>query len=319
MKQQLYMAPILGITNCTYRNVYSYMFKGYDYAMTPFISACNVESVNSRVLRDLFHERNTVGFELIPQILSKDPKGFISVARAIAELGYKTVNWNLGCPHKKVRNKMRGSGLLDHPQMVVEFLEEVIAALSIKVSIKVRLGTDDDQQLYKLLPMLDKLAIQDITIHPRTAKQMYGGKADLDAFKKALSLTKHTVIYNGDIFAGEQFEILTKRFPSIDKWMIGRGGIINPFLPEEIKNIGICSKEEKLIRFKSFHDQIFLAYQKELDGPAHLLGKMKEHWAYWSRAFNSEKKVLVSVAKTKTIPRYSSLIEEIFTLKQFIL
>lgn len=319
MNQKLYMAPILGISSCIYRNIYDRSFDGYDFAITPFIAACNVETVNSRVLKDLFLERNTAGFELIPQIIGKDAKDFISVAKAIADLGYKTVNWNLGCPLKKVRNKQRGSGLLPYPEKIVDILKEVTAALEIDVSIKVRLGSEDNTELYRLLPLLDDIALKDITIHPRTGLQMYGGTADIDAFERALGLTKHTVIYNGDIFSKEQFYHLVDRFPTVGQWMIGRGGIINPFLPEEIKCIRTCSKDEKLVRLKQFHFDIFAAYKEELDGPAHVINKMKEHWFYWAQAFCDRKKILAKISKTQAIGKYESIVEKIFCDNELII
>lgn len=312
MKNKLYMAPILGISNCIYRNIYDRLFDGYDSAIAPFVSACNVENVNSRVLKDLFPERNTARFELIPQIIGKEAKAFISVAKAMYELGYETVNWNLGCPLKKVRNKQRGSGLLPYPDTIVSILDELIAALPNKVSIKVRLGSEDDTEIFRLLPLLNKIPLKDITIHPRTGLQMYGGTVDVDAFEKALALTTHTVIYNGDIFSKDQFDALVTRFPTINQWMIGRGGVVNPFLPEEIKSIRSCSADEKNIRFKQLHAEIFNTYKEELDGTAHVIAKMKEHWFYWSQAFEQSHKILSKISRSKSESNYSSIVDELF-------
>lgn len=319
MRDKLYMAPILGITNCIYRNVFTDFFQGYDSAMAPFISACNIESTKSKALRDLFRERNRSDLEIIPQILSKDPKGFISVAKATYDLGYDTVNWNLGCPHKKVRNKMRGSGLLAYPDFILSFLDEIISAVPNKVSIKVRLGSSNADEIYELLPRLNDLPLKDITIHPRTAEQMYSGHADPDAFEKAISLTKHTVIYNGDIFTKDQFANLKKRFNTVDHWMIGRGGIVNPFLTEEIKGIMTSTAEDKLERFRLFHDKILLEYQKELDGPAHLLGKLKEHWHYWALAFENSSHLLSKVSKLKKIKDYEKFVQQQLRVKKALL
>lgn len=313
MGNKLYMAPILGISNCIYRNIFDRLFNGYDYAMAPFISACNVETVNSKVLKDLFPERNSASFKIIPQLIGKDAKDFISVARAIYDLGYETVNWNLGCPLKKVRNKKRGSGLLPYPDEIVSLLETIISAIPNKISIKVRLGCEKGDELFKLLPMLDELPLEDITIHPRTASQMYSGQADIDAFEKALGLTKHKVIYNGDIYSTEDFSYLSERFPQIKDWMIGRGGIINPFLTEEIKELRVSDASEKIIRFRELHYKIFEAYQLELDGPAHLLAKMKEHWYYWSQAFVDSRKKMLTLARTKDLQKYQEQVNLIFS------
>ncbi|MCP4650182.1 MAG: tRNA-dihydrouridine synthase family protein [PVC group bacterium] len=315
MKPVLYMAPIQGVTGCVYRNVYSKFFEGYDYAVTPFIRSCHVDSSESNVLRDLFLKRNNTRFELIPQVLSNTPKDFISVAKATFDLGYKTVNWNLGCPNKKVRNKIRGSGLLPFTDRIIKFLEEVIPAVPNQISLKVRLGKENNKELFDLLPKLDAIPLENIIIHPRLGTQMYEGKVDISAFEESVSLTKHTIVYNGDIDSLATFKKLVKRLPMISQWMIGRGGITNPFLPEQIKNLTNSTEQEKLDRFISFHDEIFAAYQKELSGPAHITDKLKEIWQYWAKAFVGGDKILKAVSRTRSLGKYSFLVEKFFSDK----
>ncbi|MFH2137257.1 MAG: tRNA-dihydrouridine synthase family protein [Candidatus Omnitrophota bacterium] len=312
MSQILYMAPIQGITNSTYRNAHSRIFTGYDYCITAFIRSCNIDSPQSRVLRDLFPARNKAGFKIIPQILSNSPEDFISMAKAIAELGYESVNWNLGCPNKKVRNKKRGSGLLPYTWQIIEFLDKVIPALPIKISLKVRLGKKDSQELFELLPLLKDFPLQEIIIHPRTGEQLYSGEVDLSAFAQSLSLTKHPVVYNGDIDSLETFKKLSQRFPNINRWMIGRGGITNPFLAEQIKGLDSGTKKERLGRFISFHNELFALYQQELSGPRHITDKMKEIWEYWVKAFEGGNKLFRAITKVKKVEQYSVLVEKFF-------
>ncbi len=150
-------------------------------------------------LRDVLPERNDAGFTLIPQILHKSPKDFIVLAKSLYEMGYETVNWNLGCPLPMVRKKKKGAGLLPFSDEIVDFLREVISEIPNQVSIKVRLGAEDKSDLSRLLPMLNGLSLKEIIIHPRTGKQLYAGEADIDAFEECLPLSRHTIVYNGDI------------------------------------------------------------------------------------------------------------------------
>ncbi len=122
----LYMAPLLGVTNCTYRNIYSRFFRGYDRAVAPFIVSCDMKKVKPRYFRDILPKRNKTNFLLIPQILSKNPNDFILTVKAMHDLGYNLINWNLGCPVAMVRKKMRGSGLLAHPDVIKSFLDQVL-------------------------------------------------------------------------------------------------------------------------------------------------------------------------------------------------
>jgi len=309
-KTLLSMAPLMGITSCIYRNAYSRIFKGYDYAVAPFIASSGGRKSS---LKDILPERNHPSFELIPQILSKNPNDFIALSKKIFFLGYKTINWNLGCPFPRVRNKMRGGGLLPHSEFIVSFLEDVIPKIPTSISLKVRLGNQHNIDLLKLLPLLDDFALEEIIIHPRTSIQMYKGNVDLASFEKCLTLTKHKICYSGDINSLKDYLALTEKFPSVNRWMIGRGGVVNPFLPEEIK--GIYDNENKIKKYKALHGAIFSSYNEELDGPAHLIDKMKGLWYYWSKAFSDGERIFLSIARTKSVDKYQSVVDTFFKSK----
>ncbi len=98
----------------------------------------------------------------------------------------------------------------------------------------------------------------------------------------------------------------------INRWMIGRGGITNPFLPEEIKNTGGDGKDGKLDRFISFHEALLEVYQKELSGPAHIIGKMKEVWRYWVKAFEGGDRLFFKLSRAKSVKKYSATVEQFF-------
>ncbi|MFC1576824.1 tRNA-dihydrouridine synthase [Candidatus Omnitrophota bacterium] len=308
----LYMAPMQGVTSAAYRNEYSRHFDGYDYAMSPYIKTRNANRVKIRGIRDILPEKNNARFKLIPQILSKTSKDFITLAKGMFDLGYETVNWNLGCPLARIRKKMRGSGLLPFTEKILEFLNKVIPAIPNQVSLKLRLGSEDSGDIFNLLPPLNDLPLKEIIIHPRTGKQMYDGTADVSSFEKSLSLTRHSVVYNGDIDSFEKYEYLAGRFPSVSRWMIGRGGIVDPFLPEEIKALRRSARHEKLSRYREFHNAVFVSMQKELSGPGHLLGKMKEYWRYWSKAFEEGDRLFLTLSRTKNVNKYLSLVEKFF-------
>ncbi|MDD5132633.1 MAG: tRNA-dihydrouridine synthase family protein [bacterium] len=311
-KPVLYMAPIQGITNCEYRNAYSRFFAGYDLAVTPFIRSCVVTSNTCTALRDLFPRNNDTRFGIIPQILSNTPSDFISMAKALYELGYETVNLNLGCPIKHIRSKRRGAGLLPYPSEIMRMLNTVIPAIPNKLSIKVRLGSEHNRELIDLLPLLNDLPLKDIIVHPRIGSQMYEGEVDLATFAEILALSKHPVIYNGDIDSPETFGKLASRFPDISGWMIGRSGITNPFLPEQIKKLNSDTAREKLNRFISFHNEILAVYQGSLRRPALVTDKMKGLWRYWAKSFAGGDKFFKAISRTKSIDKYLIMVNRFF-------
>ena len=312
MEPILYMAPLQGVTNHVYRNAYSKEFFGYDLAVAPFIRSCEIRKSTKNPLRDILPERNCDRLKLVPQVLSNDPRTFILITQAIADLGYKTVNWNLGCPLSKIRNKKRGSGLLSEPEFIVDFLSQVVPRIPVSLSLKLRLGNETSNDILKLLPMIEGFALKEIIVHPRVGKEMYSYPADIETFSRCLELTEHRLIYNGDINSVETFNALNRRLNGVYGWMIGRGGIVNPFLPEEIKNLRVSTDNEKRHRFYSFLESVFLAYQQELSGPRHLMDKMKENWQWWSRAFVGGKQLFYQVSRIRKPDKYRAMVDNFF-------
>lgn len=302
----LSLAPIRGFTNALYRNLYSLHFKGLDAAISPFITTLSARQINRSHIKDILPENNH-GLPLVPQILGNDPAGFIRLAIKCHDLGYDTVNWNLGCPFPMVARKRRGSGMLPYPEMIKAFLDEVIPRIPTRMSIKTRIGREKKEEIYHLLPVFNAYPIEELILHPRTGVQMYTGEVDLDTFGKCLPLLTLPVVYNGDIFDWNSFNKLRDRFKTVSRWLIGRGVLANPFLPESLR-----SGEEKIHRpverFKKFHDDLFEAYRVELSGPSHPVDKMKGYWLYFYRSFENGEAFFKKMKKVNTVTNYEALV-----------
>lgn len=310
MQTKLYLAPMRGFTDSIYRNTFARHFDGIDLAVAPFVSTVRCDRIKPSHIKDLLPEKNS-GPPVIPQIMSNDPDGFIRMARMLFDLGYDTVNWNLGCPYRMVANKRRGSGLLSHPEMIDAFLEKTVAAIPNRVSVKTRLGRSHSHEIFKLMPIFNAYPMAEIIIHPRTGKQMYDGETDLEAFDACFGLSAHPVVYNGDINGIEAFRRLSERFPRVNDWMLGRGVLANPFLAGIIKR-GRDDVPDKIIRIKNFHDDLFEAYGQVLYGSYHLLGKMNGLWVYLARSFKDSRKILKRIHKTRSIDHYRDLVARFF-------
>jgi tRNA-dihydrouridine synthase len=141
---------------------------------------------------------------------------------------------------------------------------------------------------------------------------MYTGVTDLDSFEKCLELSRHVIVYNGDIISASQFQEMSKRF-KIKKWMIGRGALRNPFLPDEIKSGKEIPIEEKYSRLKHFHDEIFSEYSNKIENKTHILDRMKGQWFYLGSFFDYRKKELKKIKKTSSIKKYLEETEIIFS------
>lgn len=304
------LAPLQGFTDVTYRNVFSDHFSGVDEAVAPFISTMGQKRLKPSRVKDVIPGSNKKLFTT-PQILGNIPEDFIFLADHLYEMGINKINWNLGCPHSKIAKKVKGSGLLMYPEKIDAFLETVLHKISNRLSVKLRLGRRSKDEIFDLLPLLDKFPLDEIIIHPRTGIQMYEGISDHDAFARVLLNTRHKVVYNGDIKDLNSFNIVHEKFPDIKKFMIGRGILSNPFLAETIKDI--ISNQDPVQRLKDFHDDLFENYKKIFSGPGHLIGRMKGLWNYMGPGcFKAYKKPLKNILKSSSIVKYQDKVEQIF-------
>lgn len=306
----LYLAPIQGLTEVLFRNLFSQHFPGFDAAMAPFINPQGQAQFKQKVLADVLPEHNS-GLPLIPQLLHNNAENFVAMAARLEDLGYEHINWNLGCPAPMIVRKKRGSGMLPYPETIISFLEEVMPRLKARLSIKTRLGLQEPTEILDLLPRLDDFPLAEIIIHARLGRQLYRGTTDLEGFGHCQGLCRHPLVYNGDITDTAVFNDLRRRFPTVQRWMIGRGALSDPFLPAAIKGTRERSGLEKSQRIMAFHDELYDQYRQRLFGPSHLLGRMKQLWAYLIFSFPGREKVLKKIHKANSLEQYQRLMAEL--------
>ncbi|MBO4288397.1 MAG: tRNA-dihydrouridine synthase family protein, partial [Kiritimatiellae bacterium] len=232
-KPFFYVAPMHGITERVWRNAMAAHFRMPDAAVAPFIATFAGERVKPRLLEDVSPEKEQ-RIPLVPQALGKDPAELRVLLRAFKALGYARADLNAGCPWPMVAKKGRGAGLPRNPDTFRRMLEAGCDAMPGGFSVKVRLGYDAPDQLAAWMPMLNEFPLCEVTIHARTAKQMYAGEVDLEAFADAAARCRHPVVYNGDLFSLEEYRRLQARFPGVSRWMLGRGLLRDPFLMEDL-------------------------------------------------------------------------------------
>ena len=311
-KPILYLAPLRGVTDVLFRNVYCRHFGGFDLAIAPFLNPQRNPSKKMHMLADVLPEANT-RLPIIPQLLDNSPEPFLDLAHRLEDLGYTEINWNLGCPSPMVANKRRGSGFLPYPDEVVAMLETVLPRLKARLSLKMRLGFRDREEILVLLPRLDDFPLAEIIIHPRIGKQMYKGNTDPDGFAACKDLTRHRLVYNGDITSVAALAALQARFPEIDRWMIGRGALADPFLAEKIRGVTTGAPERSKARLRAFHDELCEGYRQTLAGPGHLLGKMKQLWLYLHSSFPDKEKALKKIKKARSEEQFLAAVELMFS------
>jgi len=284
------LAPLHGFTDFIFRNVYSRHYKGIDFAISPFISLTPCEKINPRKAKDVLPVNNE-SMAVIPQILGKESDSFIQMAAFLEDWGYDKLNWNLGCPVKSIAHKKRGSGMLPYPDLLRSILDTIIPAISQKLSIKIRLGYFNADEIYKLIPVLNDFPLENICIHPRIGTQMYDGEVKHEVLQAIIGDFKHEIIYNGDITNLSDFKLIQQKYPLIKQWMIGRGIFSNPLLPFQIKMDSLEDHSEASEKFRLFLNDLIhelLIYKTA----SQTLNKMKDLWRLFSYGYENQTKIL---------------------------
>jgi tRNA-dihydrouridine synthase len=307
---RLYSSPLQGYTDFRFRNAFQKYFGGIDQYIAPYIRLNGKHEIKAANERDILPSNNST-IKLIPQLMTKDASEFIGVAKYVQKLDYKELNWNLGCPYPMVTKRGMGSGLLNSPEKIDEILSIVNAESDIRVSVKMRLGYENPDEILKVLPVLEKYPLAYIAIHPRIGKQLYKGEVNLKAFESCLGQSRHLILYNGDITSVQTFREMKDRFPEIEHWMIGRGLIADPFLPGMIKADNHMYPENKIEIFSKFHDTLFSSYMEALSGPKHILLRMYHFWEYFIHLFPHPPKSLKRIKKVQNLEAYREVVKQI--------
>ncbi len=301
---KIYLAPLQSYTGVEFRRAWGHHFTGIDVAVSPFIPLTGSLKFGSKHLRDVLPEMNKC-LPVIPQVLGNDPQQFVFLASVLQELGYETVNWNLGCPKKSVARKKRGSGLLPYPDELRKILDEIVPRLPVALSVKTRLGYHSPGEFDELIRVFNDYPLESLMIHPRIGIQMYEGDMHLNVLDETVKAIKTNIVFSGDIFDLRSFEKLKKRFPVINDWMIGRGILTNPMLPEWIKT-GRYENDETRIRqtLQGFHASLLDELLERFSGSRPVLNKLKGFWAYFARWFQNGEKLFQTLSRIDTPEKF---------------
>ena len=315
MTHTLLSSPLQGFTDYRFRNAFNKYFGGIDTYYAPYIRLNGKMVIKPVYERDL-QLKNNKSIEVIPQVMTCNADEFLFVIKYIQSLGYTELNWNLGCPYPMVTNRGMGSGLIASPEKIDHILKRAHEETDITISMKMRMGYANPMEILDTFPILEKYPIRNIAIHARIGAQLYEGGVDLDGFQRCIDHSRQKLYYNGDITSVSKFREMADRFPSIDNWLLGRGLIADPFLPQMIKDDTTEYPGDRWEIFSKFHDTLFSEYEQKLSGAKHVIMKMTSYWEYFAQPLENSKKIVKMVKKTKTIEDYDDAVARIFDMVQ---
>jgi tRNA-dihydrouridine synthase B len=227
---RLVLAPMAGVSVQAFRR--QGRRYGAGLVCSEMVSVAGIQHRNERTLGYL-----RVGADEHPlaiQIFGSDPSAMAEAARMVEAAGADIVDMNFGCPVKKVTKTGAGASLLHDPDLACRITEAVATATPLPVSVKMRRGVENGSRTcLSVGPRLVEAGAASLTLHPRSAKQMYTGTADHSLTAELVSLVEVPVIASGDVTsrAKAQSVLATTGASAV---MVGRAAQGNPWALAEI-------------------------------------------------------------------------------------
>ena len=230
----LFLAPMEDVTDLSFR--YVCKMYGADMMYTEFISSDGLVRDAPGTLGKLriFDYERPIGMQIYGHI----PEAMVESALRVEQARPDVIDINFGCPVNKIARRGAGSGMMREPDRMVEITRKVVDAVRLPVTVKTRLGWDDDSKIIvELAERLQDVGIKALTVHGRTRCQMYKGQADwtLIGEIKRNPRMRIPIIGNGDIKTPEDAAAAFERY-GVDGVMIGRATFGHPWIFREIRH-----------------------------------------------------------------------------------
>lgn len=229
---KIWVAPMAGVTDRPFRTLCKYFGAGHA------VSEMMTSDQTLRMSKKSLYRANFDG-ELAPisaQIAGSDPLDLAEAARFQVANGAQIVDINMGCPAKKVCNKLAGSALLKDEDLVARILDTVVAAVDVPVTLKTRLGyLNGHENIMRVAKRAEQAGIAALALHGRTREDMYLNTARYRLIKDVKQMLSIPVIANGDIDSPEKAKYVLD-YTGADAIMIGRAAQGRPWIFREISH-----------------------------------------------------------------------------------
>lgn len=309
IKNNVVMAPMAGISNSAYRTIIKKMGCGLIVAEMVSDKALMYGSNKTKdMLYMTDYER-----PISQQIFGSDKESFVIATKYILDnMHPDIIDINMGCPVPKVAvSAQAGSALLKNPDKVYEIVKSVVEVSNVPVTVKIRSGWDDNSiNAVEIAKIVEKAGASAITVHPRTRKQGYTGKANWDIIKQVKDNVSIPVIGNGDINSCFDAKRMLDE-TGCDAVMIGRGILGNPWLIKECVDYlekGILPKEvtleEKIHMIKRHLDLLIKTKPYKV-----AMLEIRSHAAWYLKGLNGSKELKQEIFKTKTKEELINLLD----------
>lgn len=240
----LILAPMDGLTDYPFREIIKWFHPGIIFS--EFINAYDYLNHHPFLPQQIVFSEEQRPFAY--QIFDNSPERILKTALFLAEKNPDFIDINMGCSAKTVANRGAGAGLLLEPEKIKQIFTLLKKHINLPITGKIRLGWDDSQLNYLTISkLLEDYGCAMISVHGRTKKQGYQGKANWKAIAEVKNNVKIPVLANGDVLTLADIDNILK-ITNCDGVMIGRGALYNPwiFLGKDQNQISIQEKQNLL-------------------------------------------------------------------------
>lgn len=310
IENQLVLAPMAGICNESFRTICKEM--GAGLVVAEMVSDKAITFKNSKTIG--MTKVNPVEHPISMQIFGGDVETMVQAAKFIDEYSdADIIDINMGCPVNKVAKKAHaGASLLENPKLVYEITKAVVLAVKKPVTVKVRIGWDENHiNVIENAKLIEKAGASAICVHGRTRNQFYSGKANLEWIKKVKESVSIPVIGNGDVVDIETAKYMLE-YTKCDAIAIGRGALGNPFIFRELnaylKDGTILPKPTK----EEILNTIFLQHKRllEIKGEHLAMLEMRSHVGWYLKGMPGSSRIKDLICKQKSFDEVVTILKE---------
>lgn len=303
----LVLAPMAGVTDSSFRT----LVKGYGCALvyTEMISDKGLIFANSKtgeLIEGPGEERPRA-----VQLFGSSGESLAQAAKMVQDTGLADlIDLNMGCPTPKIVKGGAGSALLRDPQTAAAVLQQVVEAISLPVTVKIRLGWDEDRSL-EIAQRLEDAGAAAIAIHGRTREQFYSGQASWEPIAKIRERVGVPIIGNGDVKTPQDAKRLLQE-TGCSGVMVGRAFMGNPWLAKEILTY---LETGELLPAPSVNQRLAVAQQHlaqvvEEKGESRGIREMRKHLGWYFRGLPGGARVREQINRLTTKSQVEKLLQE---------